>query len=323
MFPGILVAAIFLILFAATALAASLAWNAVEKKRQSLLDQRLQRDRTRLADADTDLLLKDVTSQVPIFGWLLERFTFTETLRENLAQANLRWSVGLLAAMMLVSAFLTLNVVMRVGWIPVYLVPPAVVLAGFLPFGYVRRKRRRRLEIFEEQFPGALDFMARALRAGHAFSITLELLAEENLDPVSVEFRRAAEEHGLGQSLETALKNLARRVPLLDVRFFVSAVQLQNRTGGNLTEILLRLAELIRERFTLRGQVRAYSAQGRLTGRVLAILPVVVMIGLMIVNPDYMNGLLKFPYGKHLIGAAVVLQGIAYWFIRRIVNITV
>jgi len=323
MIPGAVMTAVFLILFAATALTASVAWSTLERKRQSLLDQRLQRDQALLVEADTDLLRKDPTSRVPLYGQLLERFRFTETLRETLAQANLHWSVGLLTASMLVSAFLMLNIVIRLQWVPFYLVPPAVALAGFLPYAYVLRKRNRRLALFEEQFPEALDFLARALRAGHAFSISLELLSEESMDPVSVEFRRAFDEHNLGQSIETALRNLSRRVPLLDVRFFVSAVQLQSRTGGNLTEILLRLAEVIRERFTLRGQVRACSAQGRLTGRVLTILPVVVVVGLMIVNPDYMDGLLKFPYGRHLIGAAVLLQGIAYWVIRRIVDIKV
>ncbi len=323
MVPGNLIAAIFLILFVATAMAVWLSWGAVDKKRQKVLDRRLQTTQERRVEVTAGLLKKDVTSQLPVYGRLLERFQFTEQMRDMLAQGNLHWSVGSLTAMMLVAALLAANLVIRLSWLPFYLAPLVVGVAGFLPYGYVLRRRRKRMEAFEEQFPGALDFLARALRAGHAFSITLELLAEEGLDPVSVEFRRTFDENNLGLPLDTALQNLSSRVPLLDVRFFVSAVLLQSRTGGNLTEILMGLASVIRERFKLKGQVRAYSAQGRLTGRVLTILPVVVVVLLTMVNPDYMDGLFKFPYGKHLIGAAAVLQVIAYFVIRKIVDIEV
>jgi tight adherence protein B len=323
MLPTIILVTAFLMIFAVSAIAASAAWNVVEKRRQKALDSRLQRTIEQDEEADPDLLKKDTTSMLPFYGRLLEKFAFTRTLQQYLAQANLKWSVGLLTAMMLVTAFLALNILIRLSWFPGYLIPPAVLLAGMIPYGYVMRKRSKRLAKFEEQFPEALDFLSRAMRAGHAFSISLELLSEEAMDPVSTEFRRTFDEHNLGLPLENALQNLAVRVPLLDVRFFVSAVLLQARTGGNLSEILLKLAQVIRERFKLRGQVRALSAHGRLTGKVLTVLPVVVVLLMMVVNPEYMVALVKFPIGKHLIGAAIIMQGIAFLFIRKIVNIEV
>ncbi len=315
--------AVFLVVFAASAVAASTAWGASEKRRRALLDARLQRPRALPEDLDSGLLKQEATSGIAFYGRLLERFRFTGMMRQHLAQANLKWSVGAQTALMLVMGLIALNVLTRLRWFPGYLIPPAVVLAAFLPHSYVLHKRSKRLARFEEQFPEALDFLARAMRAGHAFSISMELLSQEVLDPVAPEMRRTFDEHNLGLPLEVALKNLAQRVPLLDVRFFVSAVLLQSRTGGNLSEILIKLSDVIRERFKLKGQVRALSAHGRLTGKCLIVLPVVVFFLLMLVNPEYMGGLTRFPFGKHLIGGAIILQGIAFLVIRRIVNIRV
>ncbi len=314
---------VFIGVFAIAAVVALAAWNLAEKGRRKTLDRRLQRAADAPEEFEGELLRREVTSNVEFYGRLLERFEFTEMMRQHLAQANLRWSVGRLTAMMLLAAVLVLNILLRIPVVPLYVTVPAVAAAGFLPYGYVLGKRRRRLTRFEEQFPEALDFLARAMRAGHAFSVSLEMLAAESLDPLSTEFRQTFEEQNLGLPLEIALQNLARRVPLLDVRFFVSAVLLQTRTGGNLSEILDKLAYVIRERFKLKGQVRAYSAHGRLTGKVLTVMPVVVVILMMLVNPDYMTVLVKNPYGRHLIGGAIVMQVLAYVFIRKIVDIKV
>lgn len=313
----------FLVLFAASAVAASAAWNAVERKRRKALDDRLERSLGDAGRLDPDLLKREVTSHLPFYGQLLERFEFTGTMRAHLAQANQKWSVGLLTGLMLVSGLIALNVTMRLPWYPGYLVPPAVGVVGFLPYAWVLRKRRKRLGKFEEQFPDSLDFLARAMRAGHAFSISLGLLADDASEPSATEFRRTYDEHNLGLPMEVSLKNLAQRVPILDVRFFVASVLIQTRTGGNLSEILTKLGEVIRERFKLKGQVQALSAHGRLTGKLLTILPVVIVLLMMLVNPGYMSGLTRFPLGKHLIGAAVILMLIAHFFIKKIVNIKV
>ncbi len=144
---------------------------------------------------------------------------------------------------------------------------------GGLPLFYVRYKRSSRLKLMEEQLPEALDFLARSMRAGHAFSISLEMIGAEMPDPMGQEFRALFAEHNLGARIETAMANFGKRVPLLDVRLFISSVALQRQTGGNLSEVLTRLAFLIRERFRLRGQVKAASAHGRLTSMVLTVLP--------------------------------------------------
>ncbi len=319
----ILWVAVFLTVFAASAVAASAAWSASERRRRALLDGRLRRPEVFEENPESPLLKQDATSGIAFYGRLLDKFRFADVLRQHLAQANLKWSVGALGATMLLSGLIAFTVLVQVSYFPAYLLPAAAALAGFLPYSYVLHKRTKRLARFEEQFPEALDFLARAMRAGHALSISMELLSQEVLDPVAPEFRRTFDEHNLGLPLEVVLKNLARRIPLLDVRFFVSAVLLQTRTGGNLSEILLKLSEVIRERFKLKGQVRAFSAHGRLTGKCLIVLPVVVFFLLMLVNPEYMTGLTRFPFGKHLIGGAIILQIIAFLVIRRIVNIRV
>src|SRR5262249_21970984 len=152
-------------------------------------------------------------------------------------------------------------------------------------------KRKRRFAQFEEQFPEALDFLARAMRSGHAFSVGLEMLGTESPEPLAKEFRTLFHEQNLGAPLETAVANMAVRMPLRDGRFFVSAVLMQRQTGGNLSEVLGRLAYVIRERFRLKGQVRAASAHGRLTAIILTLLPFVTMFGLLIMAPGYLQGM--------------------------------
>ena len=197
------------------------------------------------------------------------------------------------------------------------------VLFGFLPYWYVRRKRKKRLDTLEEQFPEALDFLSRSMRAGHAFTITLQMVGEELADPLGQEFRTLFNEQNLGATLEGALRNFSERVPLLDVRFFTSSVLLQKQTGGNLAEILTRLAYVIRERFRLKGQVRAASAHGRLTATILTVLPIATMLGMLLVAPGYLQGMAADPDGKWLVGGAIAAQFIGYYFIRKIITIKV
>jgi len=179
----------------------------------------------------------------------------------------------------------------------------ALVTAS-LPYVYVRIKRRKRLAQLEEQFPEALDFMARSVRAGHAFLISLSMVGEHVPDPLSTELKTLFNEINLGAPLDNALANLTTRVPLLDYRFFTSTVLLQRQTGGNLNEILGRLAHVIRERFRLKGEVKAASAHGRLTAGVLTLMPILTGLSLLAVAPGYLQGMAKDPDGKYLILAA-------------------
>ena len=197
------------------------------------------------------------------------------------------------------------------------------VVCGLTPYLIVRHKRKKRLEKFEEQFPEGLDFLSRSMRAGHAFTISLEMLGDELADPLGQEFRTLFNEQNLGAPIDLALQNFNERVPLLDARFFTSSVLLQKQTGGNLSEILTRLAWVIRERFRLKGQVKAASAHGRLTATILTLLPVATMLGLLVVAPGYLQGMAQDSDGKWMIAGAVVAQILGNFFIKKIINIQV
>jgi tight adherence protein B len=201
---------------------------------------------------------------------------------------------------------------------------PAGAAVGFaIPFMVLNYKRGRRMRVFEEQFPEALDLIARALKAGHAFATGLKMVADEIHDPVGPEFRKTFDEQNFGLPLKDALQNLTERVPLLDVRFFATAVMIQRETGGNLSEILENLAHVVRERFKILRQVRVCTAHGRMTGYVLLALPAFLCVALAFINPDHMNLLFRERMGHMLLMAAVVMQTIGYLWIRQVVKIEV
>jgi tight adherence protein B len=255
---------------------------------------------------------------------LLRRFQLRNRLQRLLEQAGLRWPVARLARLVLAGCLLSF----AASW---YLLPAPVNRAAFiigpvtgaLPLLYVVRKSKRRLYKFEEQFPDGLEFVGRALRAGHAFSVSLEMLHREFQEPLAGEFRRTFDEQNLGLPLDMALQKLAARIPLLDVQFFVSAVLLQKRTGGNLAEVLEKLAYLIRERFKLRGRIRAISAHGRMTGTVLSLIPAAVGVIMFYVNPQYVLFFLHDTTGQLMMGASVALQLVGYGVIKKIVSIEI
>jgi len=199
----------------------------------------------------------------------------------------------------------------------------AGVALGSLPLVYVRRTARRRIFAFEGQFPDCLEFISRSMRAGHAYSVAIEMAHKEFSDPVGAEFRRVFEEQNLGQPLDIVLRKLTHRVPSMDVQFFVSAVLLQKRTGGNLAELLDKLAQLIRERFKLRARIRAVSAQGLMSGRILAAIPMGVAALMFVVNPQYARFFIDDPMGHELMAGALGLQLVGYLIIRKIVTFEV
>ena len=176
------------------------------------------------------------------------------------------------------------------------------IMGTYLMRLYRARHRDKRLAAIEEQFPDALDFLGRSVRAGNAFSISLELLADEANEPVKSEIRKLTREMALGAGLEAALYGLVGRVPLLEVRMFVAAVLLQRETGGNLSEVLSKLAISVRERMRLAGHVKAVSGQGRLTAKVLTFLPIVTLLLLKVVSPTYVNALLERSSGPQSVG---------------------
>jgi tight adherence protein B len=197
------------------------------------------------------------------------------------------------------------------------------VALGLAPLIPLLIKRSKRLKEFEKQLPDALDFLARAMRAGHAFSISLKIMADESPDPLGQEFKRLCAEYNLGAPLPTVLDALLARVPLIDLQFFAAAVTLQRQTGGNISEMMLRLSQVMRERFGLKGKVQAASAHGRLTGTVLTAMPICVALFLMFTSPGYLGLLLKDPMGKYLVLAVIAGQIAGYLCIRKIVNFEV
>jgi len=254
---------------------------------------------------------------------LVEKYQLGPKMQLFLEQAGLKWTparlihlcimafaAGMAAAWVLLPLPMALDFVIGLAIAPV-------------PFGYVWMQRRSRLRKFEAIFPETLEFISRSMRAGHAFSVSLEMIYREFGEPVSGEFRRTFEEANLGLPIEVALQGLAKRIPSLDVHFFVSAVLLQKRTGGNLAEILDKLAYVIRERFKLRGRIRAVSAHGRMTATSLSCIPIAVSILMFYTNPEYVKFFFEDQVGNIMMGAAIGLQLIGYLIMKKIVNIEV
>jgi tight adherence protein B len=255
---------------------------------------------------------------------LLDRLRLKAAAERLLERAALKWgAVGLLhrsaALFLAVFAAVTLASGNR---LPLAALAAASV-AALLPLAYARRSAAARLRKFEEQFPEALEFLSRSMRAGHAFSVALDLVHREFPDPLASEFRRAFEEQNLGQPIDIVLRKLTERVPSMDVRFFAAAVVLQKRTGGNLAELLDKLAYIIRERFKLRARIRAVSAQGLMSGRILASIPLAVALLMFVVNPNYARFFVADPAGHQLLAVGLGLQLVGYAIIRKIVAIEV
>jgi tight adherence protein B len=255
---------------------------------------------------------------------LLERMRMKEAAARLLETAALKWGpAGLLhrSLGLFLAAFAV--VTLAAGNSRPLAAMGAGAAAAALPVLYVRRVARNRVRAFEEQFPDCLEFISRSMRAGHAFSVALDMAHREFSDPLATEFRRAFEEQNLGQPLDIVLRKLAQRVPSMDAQFFVSAVLMQKRTGGNLAELLDKLALIIRERFKLRARIRAVSAQGLMSGRILASIPVGVGALMFVVNPAYARFFIDDPAGHELLAAGLALQLLGYLIIRKIVTIEV
>ena len=196
-------------------------------------------------------------------------------------------------------------------------------LAGIAPFLFVSFRRKRRFHKFEELFPDAMDMLARAVRTGYAVSSAFELISDEMPEPMNQEFRILYEQQNLGLPLREALDNLAVRIPLSDVRIFVTTMQIQTQSGGNLAEILDNLAKVVRERFKIHRQIRIYTAEGRLSLVILSGLPPVAGLFFTILHPSYMMRLFEDPLGHTFIAVAIVMQFIGFMIIRKIVTIRV
>jgi tight adherence protein B len=201
--------------------------------------------------------------------------------------------------------------------------PVVAVMGAFTPFAWLKHKRSTRLKKFEEQFPEALDVLSRAIRAGHAFQTALGMAADELPAPVGPELKKTFDQQNYGLPLRDALLDLAQRVGLLDVRFFVTAVLIQRDTGGNLSEILDNLSHVVRERFKIQRQVRVHTAHGRFTGYVLLTLPAFLAVALSFINPDHMQLLFRERMGQMMLVGAMVMQFVGFFWIRQVIKIEV
>jgi tight adherence protein B len=299
----------------------------------SLLDQRksqarVLRDRLSAtqkpgeAPVDIALLRDEMLSRIPAFDTMLRRSERVSVLQKMLSQGEVNVRAGNFL-IFCVAAALVFGVIavlaggnMLFGW-------AGLVLGFFIPYAYASHRRAKRFQRFEEKFPEAIDTLARAVRAGHAFTTALELIANEVSEPVAGEFRQLFEEQKFGLPVRDALINLADRIPLVDVKFFVTAVMLQRETGGNLAEILDNLSYVIRERFKILRQVRVHTAQGRLTMVLLMALPPTIVVVMLVLNPGFIQPLFSDPIGHALIVGGITLQTLGYFVIRRIIRIQV
>jgi len=243
-------------------------------------------------------------------------------LADALAQAGMRWSARSYFLMTLAVAGglgLTAFLVLRL-WVAALV---AASSGACLPYLYLRRRKARFIQTFEEQLPEAIDLLGRAIRAGHPLSAGLKMAADEATEPVAGAFRRVFEEQRFGIPFEDALLGLADRIDLVDVRILVTAILIQREVGGNLAEVLDKISHTVRARFTIRRQVRVYTAQGRFSGYVLAVLPIAVGSAIFAINREYMLILFRDPLGHWLLPIGVMLQILGYVWIRRIVHIEI
>ncbi len=273
------------------------------------------------SESSAELLLKQALTEVDKKSFLEritpDAFNFTRLFEQ--ADANIRPSA--LFAFALASAMLGGTV--AGFFLNIYVVPIGGLMFFSLPFLWLFYKRNARLKAFAAQLGDAMELIARALRAGHSLAAGIHVVAEEMPPPISKEFGRVYEEQNLGIPLEEALKGMCDRVPNLDLKFFVTSVAIQRQTGGDLAEILDRIGHIIRERFKILGQVKALTAEGRLSGIVLIALPIGLFLMMLSIKPDYVSLLWKDPMGVKMSIGAIVMMLIGSYAIKKIVDIKV
>jgi len=295
-------------------------------KNQEVVRRRMESVRKAERRGDISLGLKlvrdEMLSSVPALHHLMMQWSWASRLQEYISQAGLKMKPGKLV---LLTAVLGMGAYVLSGrFFPQFLIQSLCALGlASVPFASIAWTRRRRLRKFEEHFPEALDLLGRAVRAGHAFTTGLEMIAKESAEPVAGEFRTAFEEQNFGLPLRDALLNMAERTPLIDVRFFVTALMVQKETGGNLAEILDSLARVIRERFRIYREVKTRTAQGRLTAGILIALPIIMAFALSILNPSYMRVLFDDPKGPTVLAVAGFMQVVGSLIIWKIIRIEV
>ena len=324
MSPAFLISALVFVLVSAGIFVAFRIFDKRSERARLLRDRlaAVQKAAERVPSEELALLRDEMLSEIPALDSLLRRSERVGNLQTLLSQADLDIRAGnmllLCGGSGIVFAVIAFSVggAIIFGWL-------GLLLGAFLPYSYASYRRSKRFQKFEELFPEAIDTLARAVRAGHAFTTALELIANEVAEPIASEFRKLFEEQKFGLPVRDALINLTQRVPLVDVKFFVTAVMLQRETGGNLAEILDNLSYVIRERFKIMRQVRVHTAQGRLTMVLLMSLPPVIVMVMLVMSPNFIRPLFTDPLGHTLVVTGIALQTVGYFWIRKVIRIQV
>ncbi len=295
--------------------------EAKRKRLQERLSEALLYSK-RSGDEEVQLARQELMSEIPALSRVLMRLRVATSLRRMLDQADLHITVSRLL-MLSGMAGLLAGLAVSMLTISKLLVATGAVAAASVPFLHIAYKRKKRLNAFLEHLPDALELMSRALQAGHAFAESLHMVSTEMPEPIATEFRKTYEEQNLGLSLKLALENLAERMPLIDLRFCITAIMIQRETGGNLAEILEKVSHTIRERFRILEDLNTLTTSSRMSAWILCGLPVFVALAVTFMNPDYMSVLWSDPRGHNLLFAAAGMQISGMLIIRKILNIKV
>ena len=273
-------------------------------------------------DVDVVLARNEMMSEIPWVNRTLINVQAALQLKRMLDQADLHITPSRLLMFSFMSGMLG---ALAASVLTVFI--PLMILAGLIcasiPLVHVWWKRKKRFDAFLYHLPDALDLMSRALSAGHAFSESLHMVSMEMPEPIATEFRKAYEEQNLGLSIKLALDNLTQRIPLLDLKMCVTAILIQRETGGNLAEILEKVAYTIRERFRIMGDLKTLTTSSRMSAWLLCALPIFVALAVTVMNPDYMSVLWKDPRGHYLIAAAMTMQITGMLIVRKILKIKI
>jgi tight adherence protein B len=298
-------------------------WFQEQQRKRQMVDQlRSLANEPIESSAARSTVFRSAVLESPWLRPIISRFPQLRDAGFILQQAGVSWTLQTLFLLSIGLAVAIGSMILIASRsIPVAVI--ATIIGGLLPTMYVRRRRTKRMNAFEELLPEAIDLVGRALRAGHPLTAGFKMAADDGPEPVAGEFRRVFEEQRFGLPIQDSLLGMADRVDIVDVRILVTAILIQREVGGNLAEILDNLSAVVRARFTIRRQIRVYTAQGRMTGYLLSALPIILFSMLYMINAEYMSILFKDPVGKILIVIAVSMQLIGFLWIRKIIKIEI
>lgn len=293
--------------------------------RRARLDERLAeaiRSSAVSSDSDVQLAREELLSEIPWLHRVLLKIEITSRMKRMIDQADSQITVMKLVLFSLTAGAMAFLAVSMISVSYLLMIVAALIATG-VPFAHIAMKRKKRLNRFLQLLPDALDLMSRGLSAGHAFTEALQMVATEMPEPIATEFRKTYDEQNLGLSLKLALENLAQRMPLLDLRMCITAILIQRETGGNLSELLEKVAHTIRERFRIMEDLKTLTLSSRWSAWLLCALPIFLAVYVSIMNPDYMNVLWRDPRGHKLIAVASIMQILGMLMVKKIMTIRI